>query len=83
MSNKLKIIEGQNPYIRCVLVDKCILEFNKMCNKIDLFNDGECIMFKATMRDDPDRFIILGIVPLSQIREIQFIHSNETIESFK
>ncbi|MBO5319003.1 MAG: hypothetical protein J6B01_04850 [Ruminococcus sp.] len=74
----------EKSYIACELTDKTILEFDKICNKIDTFNDGQMIAFKAEREEDNSKpFILLSIIPISQIRQIYVVHCDETIELFK
>ena len=65
-------------YYYCVLKDDNVLDFGKHCNKIKVDDLISNIVFLCKGRD---RTILLGIVPLSEIKYILLKHTDKEIDS--
>ena len=66
-------------YYYCVLKDDNVLDFGKRCNKLkveDLTSNTVVFLCKGI-----DKTILLGIVPLSEIKYILLKHIDEEINS--
>ena len=56
-------------YFECVFSDCTKEDFDKLCTSIGFDSDNDTVLFKAKAIDN-DRFLLLQIIPKSQIKQI-------------
>lgn len=71
---------GLENYVECKLIDGTFFDFDRMCNKVDGYNEDMISFLCKNYDNDDNKFICLGVIPKNQIKYIQFHNSKGTLE---